>query len=264
MHQYPFRASFIVPALNEERVIDSVVRQILQQVSGRFADYEVILVDDGSTDRTGAIMDSLAAQQSGVKVLHNGRNVGFGGSYCRGLLEARFEYVMLLCGDGGLPASSLPAIFDKIGSADIVVPWMTNLAQIKSGFRYALSRAYTLLMNLVFGLDLRYYNGLAVHRRDLLQRIDITSSGFGFQAEILVKLIKSGCTYVQVGVEGAERTRRSSAMRARNWLSVARTVGHLVVELLRFKRIPLEAIAQRPAPVVVAADSAAQSEARKR
>lgn len=249
MKPYPYRVTFIVPALNEEAVLEPVVEQILAQVRERFAEWEMILIDDGSTDSTGTIMDRIASTAHGVRVIHNGRNRGFGASFKRGLHEARFEYVMLLCGDGGLPASSLPEIFEKIGSADIVIPWMTNLRQIKTGFRFALSRLYTGLMNLMFALDLKYYNGLPLHRRDLLQRIEITSSGFGFQAEILVKLIKSGCSYVQVGIAGAERTRRSSAMRPRNWVSVGRTFAHLLVELLRFERVPSEVIERRPLPV---------------
>jgi glycosyltransferase involved in cell wall biosynthesis len=259
MQQCPYRVSFIVPALNEEAVVESVVRQILQQVDGRFAGHEVILVDDGSSDATGAIMDRIAAERSDVRVIHNPHNLGFGSSFQCGLAEARFEYVMLLCGDGGLPASSLPPIFDRIGSTDIVIPWMQNLRQIKTGFRYALSRLYTALLNLMFGLDLHYYNGLPLHRRDLLQHIRITSSGFGFQAEILVKLIKSGCSYVQVGVLGAERTQRSTAMRARNWLSVGLTIAHLLVELVRFERVPADAIASRPRPVGAAAEANPQS-----
>jgi dolichol-phosphate mannosyltransferase len=231
-----YTISFIVPALNEEAVVKTVIEQVLAQVEGKFADYEVILVDDGSRDATGRIMDDIAATREKVRVLHNERNLGFGNSYQRGLKEARFEYVMLLCGDGGLPASSLPAIFEKIGTADIVVPWMTNLGEIKSRGRYLLSRAYTGLVNRLFGLNLYYYNGLPVHRRDLLQEISITSGGFGFQAEILVKLIKSGASYVQVGVKGAEETNESDALRARNWLSVGRTVYHLLQEIRRFSR----------------------------
>jgi hypothetical protein len=154
---------------------------------------------------------------------------------------------MLLCGDGGLPAASLPAIFDRIGTADIVVPWMTNLRRIKSLPRYLLSRAYTTLFNVLCGMRLRYYNGLPVHRNDLLQRIQITSGGFGFQAEILIKLIRSGCTYVEVGVKGAEEKQQSVALRPRNWLSVVATVARLLVELARFKPVPAEVIARPPA-----------------
>lgn len=243
---YPYTISFIIPALNEERVVETVLKQVMERVGGRFADYEVILVDDGSTDRTGEIMERVTAGHEKVRVLHNPKNLGFGSSYQRGLREARFDYVMLLCGDGGLPAASLPAIFAQIGEADIVVPWMLNLREIKSLGRFLLSRIYTTLLNLLFGLRLHYYNGLPVHRRDLLQRIEITSGGFGFQAEILVKLIKSGCTFVEVGVNGAEEKGRSFAMRPGNWMSVGRTILHLIKEVNRFMPVPAEFVARRP------------------
>lgn len=244
---HPYTISFVVPALNEEQVLEAVIEQMMERILvAGFADYEVILINDGSIDRTGEIMGEATRRYPKVRVLHNERNLRFGNSYKRGVAEARFDYVMLLCGDGGLPSASLPAIFDRIGTADIVVPWMTNLREIKSMGRYLLSRAYTDLLNIFFGLDLRYYNGLPVHRRDLLQKIEITSGGFGFQAEILIKLIKSGATYVQVGVHGAEEKGRSFALKPRNWISVGRTFAHLLLELTRFKRLPADVLARHP------------------
>jgi dolichol-phosphate mannosyltransferase len=234
---YPYTISFVIPALNEEKVVGVFVAQVIERVRGRFKDYEVILVNDGSTDSTGPIMDGFARANDKVRVIHNARNIGFGSSFERGLREARFEYVMLLCGDGGFPAASLPPVFDQIGTADIVIPWMVNLKEIKSTGRYLLSRTYTALVNLSFGLRLRYYNGLPVHRKDLLEKISITSNGFGFQAEILVKLLRSGASYVEVGVNGAEETKQSDALRMKNWLGVGSTVYHLVREVSRFTRL---------------------------
>ena len=234
---YPWTISLIVPALNEEAVIEEVVHQIRDSVRERAANYEIILVDDGSQDSTGQLMEQLAAEDPRIRVLHNPTNAGLGASFQRGLAEARLDYVMLLCGDGGLPSTSLPAIFDKIGEEDLVIPYMTNLKRIKTKSRYLLSRGYTKLLNLIFGFKLRYYNGLPVYPRVLLEAITITSSGFGFQGEILVKLLRSGCTYVEVGVPGAEKTQRSVALRPRNILSVAKTFAHLVHEIARFKPI---------------------------
>lgn len=224
----PPTITLIVPALNEERLITETVEQIIDVVEGRFADYEVLLINDGSTDSTGELMEDLARRHSNVRVFHNTKNIGLGASYRLGWSHARCEYVMLLCGDGGMPASSLPRIFDKIGSADIVVPYCENLKQIKTPARYRLSRTYTILLNTLFGLRLRYYNGLAVHRVDLVRNVDNKSDGFGFQGEILVKLLKAGRSYIEVGVKGAEKTNRSSALRFRNVVSVSRTLGSLL------------------------------------
>jgi glycosyltransferase involved in cell wall biosynthesis len=246
--QSPITISFVVPALNEEKVVESVVTQILGVVEGRFSDYEIILIDDGSTDATAAIMDRLAENNSKMQVLRNKGNIGLGASYQRGLQEARFDYLMLLCGDGGLPASGLPPIFEQIGNADIVIPYMLNMRGLKTPFRYFLSRTYTNLLNTLFGFRLRYYNGLPVHRTALLRSIHITSEGFGFQGEILVKLLKSGCTYVEVGTLGAEETRRSFALRPQNVLSVTRTLLHLILEIVRFDPVPQEVIERSRQP----------------
>lgn len=232
----------IVPALNEQAVVGGVLADIYRETSKAFEVFEIIAVNDGSTDDTGRVMDEFAAAHAGISVIHNKPNIGLGASFQLGLSRAKHNYVMLLCGDGGLPARSLPAIYEKVGTADLVIPYMLNLKRIKTPARYLLSRTYANLLNVLFGFRLRYYNGLPVYRRSLLQAITITSEGFGFQGEILVKLLKSGCTYVQVGVDGAEETGNSSALRIKNVVSVGKTFAHLIMEIARFKPVPREII----------------------
>lgn len=234
--------SLIVPALNERAVVGDVLRDIYRETAAAFAVFEIIAINDGSTDDTGSLMDEFAANNEFVSVIHNNGNIGLGASFQVGLAQAKLNYVMLLCGDGGLPARSLPAIYDKVGTADLVIPYMQNLKFIKTPTRYILSRTYVNLLNLIFGFRLRYYNGLPVYRRLLLKAITIRSAGFGFQGEILVKLLKSGCTFVQVGVDGAEETGNSSALRFKNIISVGRTFVHLILEIIRFKPIPQKII----------------------
>jgi glycosyltransferase involved in cell wall biosynthesis len=237
--------TLIVPALNEERLITETVQQIVAVVEPRFADYEILLIDDGSTDATGDHMDRLAARDPRVRVFHNNGNLGLGWSYRFGLAEARHAYVMLLCGDGGMPASSLPEIFDRIGTADIVVPYIRNLRQIKTPARFLLSKTYTWLLNMLFGLRFQYYNGLAVHRTELVRALDLKSDGFGFQGEVLVKLLRAGCSFVQVGVDGAEKAKRSSALRLRNIVSVSGTFLELIWEVARFDKRRVRAVIER-------------------
>src|ERR1700681_1163681 len=86
--------SIIIPALNEETVVEGVVRDISQQVAASFTDYEIILIDDGSNDKTGEIMDRLATELPNVRAIHNPGNIGLGSSYQRGLAAARYDYLM--------------------------------------------------------------------------------------------------------------------------------------------------------------------------
>ncbi len=227
--------TFVIPALNEEDIISQTVADVHRVVLAHLQDFEIILVDDGSTDRTGALMETLARDFDRVRVIRNPRNLGLGKSYKRGLAAARKRYLMMLCGDGGFPATSLPPVLAALGRADIVIPRISNLKEIKTPFRYFVSRTYTALLNLLFGQRIGYYNGLPLHRVDLLRRINITSDGFGFQAEILIKLIRAGCSYVEVAVPGAEQTQRSKALRLRNLVSVTRTLAGLIVELATYK-----------------------------
>src|SRR5262245_41475130 len=124
--------SFVVLALNEQRVVEQVVREIHTTVDGLIDTYEIILINDGSKDRTGEIMEMLSRELTNTRVLHNNPNRGLGGSYKRGVEESRHDYVMMLCRDGGLPASSLPAILGKLGTADSRIPYLTNLRPLET------------------------------------------------------------------------------------------------------------------------------------
>lgn len=234
--------SIIVPALNEKTVIYKVLNEIYTIVESSFDAFEIIAIDDGSTDDTGEIMDRFCSERTFATVIHNSTNIGLGNCFKLGLAQARFRYVMLLCGDGGLPAASLPKIFKEVGNYDLIIPYMKNLKKIKTFPRFIISKTYVLLMNLLFGYKLIYYNGLPVYRTVLAKSINITSSGFGFQAEIIVKMLKSGCNYIQVEVYGAEETGRSHAFKLKNVFSVANTFLQLILAIFNTKPIPPEII----------------------
>ena len=234
--------SIIISALNEEAVVGRVLAEIQAVTKDYFQTFEIIAINDGSYDATGNIIDSFVNGSPNSVAVHNQVNLGLCDCFKLGVSSARYDHVMLLCGDGGLPAKSLPQIFKRVGEADLVIPYITNLKKIKSPTRYILSRSYVKLLNYLFGFRLNYYNGLPVYKRLLLNELNITSTGFGFQAEILIKLLKSKCTYVHVGVEGAEETGKSDALRFKNIISVANTFTNLCWELLYFKPVSKEAI----------------------
>jgi len=89
----------IVPALNEEQNLRPAVEAILEQASPVATFLEVLVFDDASTDRTGAVADELARRDSRVRVVHNPRRLNIGGIYKAGVLAARGDYVFLVPGD---------------------------------------------------------------------------------------------------------------------------------------------------------------------
>jgi dolichol-phosphate mannosyltransferase len=219
--------SVIIPALNEEANIADAVREATRALGERFSDYELLLFDDGSTDRTGEIMDALALEDPHVRVFHHDRPRNLGGVYKHGIEVARFEYVIMVPGDNENPGSALQAPFDALGRADMVLPFPTNL-RARPFVRRIGSVGYTTLVNVLFGGRARYYNGTVIHRLDNLRSIEVRTNSFAYQTEILVKLLRRGKTFVEVGIEIEPRGgRRSQALRVKNLVAVLEALGAL-------------------------------------
>src|SRR4051812_31341433 len=125
--------SFVVPCFNEEENVAATAASARSAMpSGR--DYEIILVDDCSKDRTLERMEELARVDPRIKVLHNEVNLSLGGSYKRGVAVAQGIHVIMIPGDDGFPAKAIQQIFAKAGTADIVIPYAGNPG-VRSWFR---------------------------------------------------------------------------------------------------------------------------------
>lgn len=199
----------------------------------RFHDYELLLFDDGSTDRTGAIMDELAVgDPAHVRVTHSPTPRNLGGVYKQGIAQARMDYILMVPGDNENPGHALQAPFDAIGRADIVLPYPVN-SDVRGFGRHAVSRIYVGLLNRLFGLRVRYYNGTVIHRTANLKGLSIKTSSFAYQAEILIKLLCAGTSFVEVPIriDPPKEGRRSRAFRWKNMVQVGRTLGDLFMDL---------------------------------
>jgi dolichol-phosphate mannosyltransferase len=235
----PKRVSFVFPALNEAGNIEAAVESVRQALGKPLLDdYELILVNDGSTDQTGAVMERLAHEDPRVRVVHNSPNLGYGGAFKRGAAMARLDYVMRVCGDNSLPKHAVGPILEQLGGADLIIPYIAN-PELRSRGRRIASRGFTLIINFLFGQRVRYYNHAVVFPRHLLESIQIATDGFAYQAEALVKLLKAGCSYVEVGVIDLPRVHgKSTALRPKNLLRVLTAIVRLMQEVRRPGAIP--------------------------
>jgi glycosyltransferase involved in cell wall biosynthesis len=229
---------FVIPCFNEEDNVGPTVGSVRAAMDRR-DDYEIVLVNDASTDRTLERMQALAVADRRIRVLDNPTNLGFGGSYKRGASVATATYVMMLPGDDGFPGQSIAEILGHAGEADIIIPIVTNRGA-RHWFRAFVSKGFTTLLNWTFWLDVGYYNGAVLQRNELLRTIEITTNSFAYQAEALVKLIARGATYKHCYVSIQDRTAgRSSALSLKNQIAVWRTFLHLLAVVGLFCRLPL-------------------------
>jgi glycosyltransferase involved in cell wall biosynthesis len=222
--------SVIVSAMNEEGNLRPAVESVVGAVAPRFARYEVIIVDDGSQDRTPEIAAALCAENPNIRVHRNPSNLGLGRSYRIGIDMAMHEYTSWVAGNNMVPRDALEGIYDRTGESDMVISYI--LRDVRGFERRFISRTFTVLMNLLFGVRMRYYTGPCVYRSDVAKRLRMRAQGSFFVAELLVRLVKSGQRYVEVGLQPIPRSAGSTkTFRLRNVIDVFGSMLRLFWEL---------------------------------
>src|SRR4051812_7377858 len=223
--------SVFVPAYNEVGNLAPTVETIMRALSVSVEDYEVIVVDDGSTDGTHEVADALAARFPEVRVIHNSRNMGLGYGWMRAVEAATRGSFIFVPGDNTWPYRSLMELFGNLGKADVVTSFTTNPG-VRNPVRRLLSAVYTTSLNALFGLKMQYYHGLTIYPTELLRAHPITTYGFASMAEALLRAIHEGRSFIEVACAIEERaTGRSKALTADSLTNIVSTIGRLFLEL---------------------------------
>lgn len=206
--------SIVFPMYNEEAGIRRAVgaaREVLAQMT---RDHEIIVVDDASTDQTGAIAEELARCDPRIRVIHNERNRKLGGTLRAGFAAATKDLVLYTDADLPFDLQELPRAVRLLEHQE---------ADLLSGYRFDRSlegprRAlytfvYTLLIRALFGLPVKDVNfAFKLFRRSLLERFPLKSEGSFIDAELLIRARKAGAQIVQIGVDYFPRTRGVSTL----------------------------------------------------
>jgi dolichol-phosphate mannosyltransferase len=196
--------SILMLAFNERGNLAGALRDI-QDAATVLDDYEIIIVDDGSTDGTGPLADRLAARHPDVRAYHHAANRGLRAGYETGLEAARMPYVVWLPADREIEQRSLLGIFEQLGEADIVAPYH-GTPERRPWPRRLLTWISTTEINVLLGRRLRYWQGPAVYPTHLARALPRTVPGFFFCAEMLACAMSLGLSYVEVPLEHRERT----------------------------------------------------------
>lgn len=221
------KLSVIIPAFNEEKNLNPTVYGLMDAFKKiGFDSYEILIFDDKSTDKTGVIADGLAREFDKVRVVHNETNRGLGYNYKTGVMMAAGEYVLMIPGDNETDLDSINKMIESIGGADIVMTYTVNM-DIRSMFRRFVSRFFVGILNLLFNLRLRYYNGICIHRTDFAKKALPSTFGFAYAAEMVIRLIKSGAGYIEVPIK-IKPTSKTTAFKFKNIVSVLKTLLFLV------------------------------------
>lgn len=218
----------IVPCLNEEANLRGTIACVKEALaSSRFSDFEIIIFNDASTDKTGPVAEDIKSKEKGIKVIHNLRNMGFGYNYTEGVRVAEKDYIIMVPGDNEIPTEAITKVLSRAGKADLIIPYTAN-PEVRPLSRRVISSLFVAIMNVLFGLRLRYYNGTCLIKSELLKKVPLKTWGFAYMAAILVRLVRSGASYIEVGVNIAPRLAgKTKAFRLKNIVSVFSAIADL-------------------------------------
>lgn len=204
--------SVTVPCLNESKNIGTTI-EVLQKTLEGFKDYEIIVINDGSSDDTRNVVSSLEEADPRITLINHSTTQGRGYSIKEGYKKSKYDYLVCFNGKHDISATEMAKIFAAIGHSDLIISYQANTAE-RPFIRRVFSKAFTFILNLSFGLNLKYFNGSSILKREHFERLDVHTDSYAMDAEILIKLLKSGISYHEVPVfdiiEDERKTRSNS------------------------------------------------------
>ena len=225
--------SIVMPALNEEKNVRAAIDTTLRAFDDCGIAGEIVVINDGSTDRTQEIVEEVMASDARVSLLRHEKPKGIGASFWEGMDSARGKAVCMLPGDNENDPWEIFQYYRLLEHVDIIIPFVFN-KRIRGFFRNLLSFTYRFIVNTTFVVNFHYTNGTILWRRSVMRemRMGFRSTGFFFQTDALIRLVKKGYLFAEVPYRlGLRQTGVSKAVSFPSFLQVARGYLRLLREI---------------------------------
>jgi glycosyltransferase involved in cell wall biosynthesis len=188
------------PVYNDERTIRRVTEKALRVCAEIASTYEVIIVDDGSPDRSGAIADELSREYDAVSVIHHPRNLGYGAAVRSGLAASKHEWICFTDGDDEYDLHDLEKLWRLRSFYELIITF--RYVRQYSNFRIVISRVYNSVLRLLFRTTYRDIStGLRLVRRGVVDQLTLESTSPFIGAEIAIKTMLMGFPVGEVGIQ---------------------------------------------------------------
>jgi glycosyltransferase involved in cell wall biosynthesis len=195
--------SIIIPAYNDEGAVEGVVREaayVAERITPR---YEIFVVNDGSRDTTGEILDKLSKEIRGLRVVHHERNRGFGYTIRELYLGAQGDLVFSVPGDGQIRASQIHRMLPAAALADLVVGWREIRNDPRRRKRQ--SYVYNLLIRMLYRVTVGDVNSAKLIHRRALEGLRLETQSAFVDAELCIRTLRRGMTIRGVVIEHMPR-----------------------------------------------------------
>ena len=196
--------SAFFPAYNEERNVPTMVERLTAVLPRIADDYEIIVVNDGSADRTGAVADELATADPHVRAVHHPVNRGYGGALQSGFSASRKAYVFFTDGDGQFDVAEIERLLPFVPEYDIVVGY--RLDRVEGGLRKLNAALWNGLVRLLFRIPVRDVDcAFKLFKREVFDTVRVQAEGAMISTEVLARAVRAGFRVHEIGVHHFER-----------------------------------------------------------
>lgn len=189
---------------NEGKYVINNIKKITKILKKENLRFEIIVIDDASEKINVNNLKNFCKIKK-IKYIRHKENLGFFNSFKTGIINAKYKYFKLFAGDDATRVKDIRKILRQFYKYDILIPYNYQFeVNGKPLIRMITSKIYTEVINLMSGLNLKYYNGLPVFikKKTIMNLAD--TSGYGWQAELLVNCIYSGCTFKEIYTKNKE------------------------------------------------------------
>jgi glycosyltransferase involved in cell wall biosynthesis len=205
--------SVVMPAYNEQDVLPVSLAEAVEALEEMASDWEIIVVDDGSTDATPRILAEWSAREPRIRVLTQSPNQGYSKALIRGFNAAVKDAVFYTDADAQFDLREIVRLYPLLEQHDMVTGYRINRKD--PPIRLLTSRVFNALQALLLGNRVRDVNcAFKLFRRSFFDRVQLSSDGFLIDAELYLRAKKAGLKKTQVGVMHRPRTLGSTTVRA--------------------------------------------------
>lgn len=223
-----FSVSVVTPIYNEEEIVVQSIQQNLEVLNQLQCNYEVIVVNDGSIDKSRELLDQHFATISNVKIIHQPKNKGFGCAVMWGVEQASKDYILCIPSDNPLSLSMLKNFAAAAEKADIIVGYRNG----RNGYTPMMrlnAQVFHGVVTTLFNIHLRDFNWIHMYSRKIFaeHKIKVQSTGIFMLAEILIRAKKEGCTFHEIFVQQSVRV--TGVPSASKLSTMAKTLKELLL-----------------------------------
>ena len=231
----PASVAIVMPAYNEEASVAQAVRESLRILSQSVLDYEVIVVDDASTDGTAAIVSALAIEDDHVRLLEAGRNIGANAAALLGMRAARCDVSFFIASDLQIHPDQLLSCLPLLDVADYVCTWRRPRSD--PWHRRWMARVYNVVVRLIVGLPAHDVDSGILVRKEVIAAVasQLRCSSDFLPVELLARAMSHGYRVREVTI--VHRPRSAGKPGSIVPLSVLRTLGDLARSLPALRRL---------------------------